>query len=133
MTKTELAQLLSIIRAYDGRQPIGDLTLEAWYAIADIAAAPYAAALDVVTTWFATPGTGYFDTRQLVAGLRQAARTTTADIETDVRAAKARGIIPDTHPRRQPLNPSEAIALAAARQRDRDEAAAHLEAIEAGR
>jgi hypothetical protein len=133
MTRTELAQLLSIIRAYDGRQPIGDLTLEAWYAIADIAAAPYAAALEVVTTWFATPGTGFFDTRQLVAGLRQAARTSKGDIEADVRAAKARGIIPATHPPRQPLTPNAAIALAAARQRDRDEAAAHLPVLEVKR
>jgi hypothetical protein len=122
MTRVELAQLLATIRAYDGRHTADELTLAAWNAIPEIANADYQQALAVVTSWHGTPGTGFFDSRAMVAGLRQASRTSVADIEVDVRAAKARKIIPSDWPAKEALTQEAATMLAAAREHDRAEA-----------
>ncbi len=121
MNKTEVAQLLTVASGFDRRQ-VDELTVTAWHQVPEIAAANYDDAVKVVVAHQTAPEAAeYFTVRHLVAGMRKAKRT--ADIEADVRSAKARGIISESWPKRMPLNFPDAEKLAELRERDRQEAA----------
>lgn len=122
MNKLDVAKLLTILSGYDRRQ-VDDITVEAWHAVPEVAAADFTQARNVVIEHQTGPEAGeYFQVRHLVAGLRRRSRTSRGDVEADVRSAKARGLIDQDWPRTQPLDPETAEKLAAARDHDRETA-----------
>jgi hypothetical protein len=122
MNKTQVAQMLTIASGFDRRQ-VDELTVTAWHRVPDVAAADYDTAVAVVVAHQTSPQAAeYFSVRHLVAGLRRVRRTSDVDVEADVRSAKARGIVPQDWPKRQPLTPEAFAALAKAREKDRQEA-----------
>lgn len=122
MKKTEVAQLLTILSGYDRRQ-VDEITVEAWHAVPEIARADYDTARAIVIAHQTGPEAAeYFAVRHLVAGLRRRHRNTRGDVETDVRSAKARGLVAPDWPLRDPLPDDIAEQLAAARELDRQEA-----------
>jgi hypothetical protein len=131
VNRTEVAKLLTILSGFDRRQ-VDELTVEAWHAIPEIAAARFDHAEQIALEHQTGPHAAeYFAVRHLVTGLRRRTRTTTGDVEADVRSAKARGLIEDTWPRRDPLPPDVAARLAQAREHDRQQAARYTPQIEA--
>lgn len=132
MNKTEVAQLLTVASGFD-RRVVDELTVTAWHSAEEIQRANYQDALKVVTTFHTDPSSvGYFDARALVAGLRRLARSSKIDVETDVRSAKARGIIARDWPSHRPLLPEDAERLAAAREADRQQAALVQRELDSG-
>lgn len=131
MNKTQVAQLLTVLSGYDRRQ-VDEITVEAWHAIPEIARADYDTALQVVIAHqTGTEAAEYFQVRHLAAGLRRRNRNTRGDVETDVRSAKARGLIDPSHPLHEPLPDDVAQKLADARERDRQEAIRYTREISA--
>lgn len=127
MNKTQVAQLLTVASGFDRRQ-VDELTVTAWHQVPEIAGANYDTAVKVVIAHQTSPQAGeYFTVRHLVAGLRKSARSTVEAIEADVRSAKARGLVEQDWPRRQPLTADIAEKLTAARNRERDETRRYLE------
>lgn len=131
MNKTEIGKLLTFVSGYDRRQ-VDPVTIHAWFAVPEIAAAEYEQAMAVAISHHSEPGTGYFDTRALVAGLRQVTRRSLADVAADVRSAKARGLIAQDWPKTVPLMADVMEKLTAARERDRQTAIRYRELGQAG-
>lgn len=123
MNKTEVAQLLTIASGFDRRQ-VDAMTVEAWHAVPVVAESDFEAAKRVLIDHQTSPEAAeYFTVRHLARGITKRERSNHVDVETDVRSAKARGIIPADWPKRDPLTPVAAAALARAREHDRAEAA----------
>lgn len=121
MNKTEAAKLLTVASGFDRRQ-VDELTAHAWASALD--GHTYAACERAIVDHHRDPltRTTYLTVGHVLDRVELGARTSTAEIETDVRSAKARGIIPADWPRREPLTPQDAYRLSAARERDRAEA-----------
>lgn len=130
MNVTEAAKLLTVAAGFDRRQ-VTELTATAWAAALD--GYRYVECERAVIEHHRDPATRttYLTVGHVLDRVEHAARAGAADVETDVRAAKARGIIAADWPRREPLPPDAAYKLAAARDRDRQEAARYGE-LEAG-
>lgn len=121
MNRTEVAKLLTIVSGFDRRQ-VDELTVEAWHAIPEIAAAEFDDARAIVIHHHGEPGSGYFDARTLVGELRKVQRRTVGDVESDVRVAKQLGFVAADWPKRDPLPDVAAGKLANYRARVRAEA-----------
>lgn len=120
MNIPEITRLLTIQSGFDRRQ-VDELTVTAWHQVPEVAAAGYEDAVKVVIAHQTAPEAAeYFTVRHLVNGLKKSKRV--ADVEADVRSAKARGIIPENWPKSSPLNFRDAERLAELRERDRQEA-----------
>lgn len=130
MNRTEVAKLLTIASGFDRRQ-VDEMTVEAWHAIPALEQCPFEVARAVLIDHYANPDAGYFDVRVLTKALRERERTALGDVEADVRSAKARGLIGYDWPKREPLPPATAAALALARDEERQEAKRYLELGEA--
>ncbi len=120
MNNSEAAKLLTIASGFDRRQ-VDALTATAWASALD--GHTYAECERAIIEHHRDPATRttYLTVGHVLDRVEAGARTSTADVETDVRVAKARGIIPADWPRRQALTPEAAYKLQAARERDRQE------------
>lgn len=124
MNKTETAQLLTIASGFDRRQ-VDAMTVEAWHAV--IGEYTLAQAQRALMDHYRDPETRhtYLGVANILDRLEVIKRARSRDVEADVRSAQARGIVPEDWPRRKPLEPAAAEALARARERDRAEAITH--------
>lgn len=93
MQLAEVGQLLAIIRSFDNRK-LEESTAMSWKLMLDreVAEARLEDATEVVLDWFARENP-YFEVRHLIAGLKRMMRLSPFAIESDVRSAKARGLI----------------------------------------
>lgn len=125
MQLAEVGQLLAIVRSFDNRK-LDESTAFAWKLMLDrsFPDATLEQCQAVVLDWFGTENP-YFEVRHLLDGLRKRARRLPRQIEVDVRAAKARGIIARDWPDREPLPDGVARMLEAARSADRELVAQH--------
>lgn len=130
MNVTEAAKLLTVAAGFDRRQ-VTELTATAWAAALE--GYGYVECERAVIEHHRDPATRttYLTVGHVLDRVERDARASTVDVETDVRAAKARGIIGADWPRREPLPPEAAYRLAQARERDRQEAIRFAE-LEAG-
>lgn len=126
MRTTEAAKLLTVAAGFDRRQ-VTEVTATAWSAA--LTGYGYAECEAAVIAHHRDPATRgqYLEVRHILDRVEAHHRARTADVETDVRAAKARGLIAPSHPPREPLPTEVALLLQRARERDRQEARRHLE------
>lgn len=127
MQLKEVGQLLAIIRSFDNRK-LDESTAVSWKLMLDreVPEARLQDATEVVLDWFSTANP-YFEVRHLVDGLKKRMRVSKFNIETDVRSAKARGLIGKDWPRDKVLPWEVRDRLASVRAAER-EAAPELEA-----
>lgn len=119
MNLTDVAKLLTLASGFDRRQ-VDDVTIAAWHAIPEVAAGSFLDAQTVLIEHHRNSH-DYFTVTHLAAGLRQIGRSARADVEADVRSARARGIVAADHPLDEPLTPDEVALLASAREATRAE------------
>ncbi|MEW1706966.1 hypothetical protein AB0230_06965 [Microbacterium sp. NPDC089190] len=124
MNTSEAAKLLTVAAGFDRRQ-VTDVTATAWAAA--LKGHTYSECERAIIAHHRDPATRttYLTVGHVLDRVEAGDRTSAADVETDVRAAKARGIIVQDWPRREPLTPEAAYKLRAARERDRQEAIRH--------
>jgi len=131
VNKTETAKLLTIASGFDRRQ-VDELTAGAWASA--LTAYTFEQAQAAVVQHFRDPATRheYLSIAHVLDRLERDTRARKADVEADVRSAKARGLIEPTYPANEPLPEDVRVLLFAARERDRETARVHdLEALEA--
>jgi hypothetical protein len=116
---TEAAKLLTVAAGFDRRQ-VTEVTATAWAAV--LANYPYAECEQAVIEHYRDGKTRgqYLNVSHILDRVEQSMRLRTRDIETDVRAAKARSIVPKSWPDKVPLTAADAERLRAARDADRD-------------
>lgn len=132
MNKLEVGKLLTIAAGFDQRK-VDQITTEAWFLVPEIQSGDFEAAKAVVIAHQTGPKAHeYLSVRHVVDGLRVRARNTVGDIEADVRSAKARGLVSQDHPRREPLPEDAARRLFEARERERIAAAERLAVTDGG-
>lgn len=121
MNKVEVGQLLTIASGFDRFVTVDRVTTEAWFlALSRVA---YSQAQKAVVEHYTGPrAKETFSVRHVLEAVAVADRSTPELIETDVRAAKARGLLEPTHPPREPLPDDVKALLFAARERDRETA-----------
>lgn len=121
MIRSEVAQLLTVASGFD-RRVVDELTVNAWFTVPEIAGGYYADAVAVVVAHQTGPKRyEYLTVGHVVEGMRGMRRQNAAQVESDVRSAKARGIVPKSWPKREPLSDEAMERLAAARQVEQDE------------
>lgn len=127
MQLAEVGKLLAIVRSFDNRK-LDESTAVAWKMMLDreVPEARLEDAQEVVLGWFANDNP-YFEVRHLIAGLRKKMRLSKFNIETDVRSAKARGLISKDWPDGRALPWEVREKLAHARAADRAAAPAEIE------
>lgn len=121
MNKTDAAKVLAVASGFDRRQ-VDELTATAWAAALD--GYTYAECEKAVIAHHRDPltRTSYLTVGHVLDRVEAGRRMRTADVEADVRSAKARGILGPDWPARKPLTEEDAARLARARERDRQEA-----------
>ncbi|MGN6199103.1 hypothetical protein [Humibacter sp.] len=119
MNITEAAKLLTVAAGFDRRQ-VTEVTATAWAAV--LANYPYPECERAVIEHYRDSKTRgqYLNVSHILDRVESSLRLRTRDIETDVRAAKARGIVPKTWPDNLPLSAEDAGRLQAARDADRE-------------
>jgi len=127
MQLAEVGKLLAIIKSFDNRR-LDESTAMAWKLMLDreVPSASLEQATEVVLDWFGRENP-YFEVRHLVAGLKRELRLNRAQVEADVRSAKARGLVDGSWSERVPLPVDVAERLAAARAVARDAAPVEIE------
>ena len=127
MQLAEVGKLLAIIRSFDNRR-LDESTARAWKIMIDkhVPDAEFEEAQEVVLDWFAHENP-YFEVRHLLEGLRKRYRRHPAQVEADVRSAKARGLVDQDWPSRKVLPFTVAKRLDEARRRDREVAPDEIE------
>ena len=121
MNKVEVGQLLTIASGFDRFVTVDRVTTEAWFLV--LGDVDYADAQRVVIEHYTGPKAKEpLAVRHILEGVRVASRSTPEAIETDVRAAKARGLLEPSYPAREPLPADVKALLFAARERDRETA-----------
>lgn len=120
MNTQEAAKLLAVAAGFDNRRP-DDLATAAWLEL--LGDFQYEHCRAAIVQHYRDPATRhqYLTAAHVLDRVEVIARTTTAEIEADVRSAKARGIIPTDWPRRRELTPEAAYKLRQAREHDRQE------------
>lgn len=121
MNKTDAAKVLAVASGFDRRQ-VDELTATAWAAALD--GYTYSECEKAVIAHHRDPltRTSYLTVAHVLDRVEAGRRMRTADVEADVRSAKARGILGADWPARKPLTEEDAARLARARERDRQEA-----------
>lgn len=124
MQLAEVGKLLAIIRSFDNRK-LDESTAMSWKLMLDreVAEARLEDATEVVLDWFAKENP-YFEVRHLITGLKKMMRFGKFNIESDVRSAKARGMIGADWPESKVLPWEVRDRLAKARGVERAEALA---------
>jgi len=123
VNKTEIAQLLTLASGFD-RRVVDQVTVEAWALIPELANADYQDAKAVVVAHQTGPKrTEYLTVGHITDALAVQNRSNRAAIETDVRSAKARGLIDKSWTDKQVLPDSVREALFTLRDTERRTAA----------
>lgn len=119
MNITEAAKLLAVAAGFDRRQ-VTEVTATAWVAV--LADYPYRECEHAVIEHYRDAKTRgqYLNVSHILDRVEASMRLRKRDIETDVRAAKARGLIAKTWPDDRPLTPEDAQRLQVARDADRE-------------
>ena len=119
MTPTEAAKLLALAGTLDRRIATREQA-SAWALV--LGNLPYKACEQAVIEHFRDPKTReqYLTTTQILNRVEQEMRLRKRDVEVDVRAAKARGIVTSVWPDDRPLTADLAQQLQEARDADRD-------------
>lgn len=127
MNIIEVGKLLAVAAGFDNRHA-DDLQTAAWHEL--LGGYTYTQCHAALIGHYRDPDTRhkYLTAAHILDRLEIAERGKTYDIEADVRSAKARGLIDDSWPRREPLPPDVAALLKIARQNDTKAA---LEAVAA--
>lgn len=121
MNIPEATRLLTVASGFDRRQ-VDELTATAWAKALDDRSYPECERAVIAHHKDPLTRGQYLTIGHLLDRVEAGERTARGDVEADVRAAKARGIIPADWPRREPLTPQATFQLAQARDRDRAEA-----------
>lgn len=130
MNTQDAAKLLAVAAGFDNRRP-DDLATAAWLEL--LGDFTYEQCRAAIVAHYRDPATRhqYLTAAHVLDRVEAGERTSVDEVEADVRSAKARGIIAQDWPRRQPLTPEATYRLRAARERQRREADGHGE-IEPG-
>lgn len=119
MSPVEAAKLLTIASGFD-RRTVDELTATAWAAaLADVSFEDGQAAVLAHFTDAATRHS-YFTVGHVLDRVEAAQRLARHQVESDVRSAKARGLVAAEWPDREPLPASVAGRLAVARRGELD-------------
>lgn len=126
MNVAEAAKILTVAAGFDRRQ-VTEVTATAWAAA--LQGYGYTECEAAIIAHHRDPATrgAYLEVKHLLDRLEAQHRARTVDVETDVRAAKARGLLDASHPPREPLPTEVALLLQIARERDRAESRRYLE------
>lgn len=120
MNKREVGMLLAIASGFDNRKT-SELQTAAWFEV--LHGADFEQCKRIVIDHYSGPKHSEYLTVGIITdGLRVVNRQSKENIATDIRAAKARGILSADWPRDLPLTPEYAEKLAQARSRDRETA-----------
>lgn len=121
MNIIEAAKLLTVAGGFDNRRA-DEINTTAW--LAALGQYTYSECEAAVISHFTDTATRheYLRVGHVLDRLEASNRVRTADVEADVRSAKARGLIAQDHPRKEPLPASVADRLAEARRADAAEA-----------
>lgn len=121
MNKIEVAKLLIIASGFDNRR-LDDVQTAAWLEL--LGGYSFGACRTAILDHYRDEKTRhqYLTAAHVLDRVEAATRVKRVDVESDVRAAKARGLVPADWPRSRPLEPDAMERLAAARERDRQEA-----------
>lgn len=126
MNRVDAAKLLTVAAGFDRRQ-VTEVTATAWAAA--LTGYQYGECEAAIIAHHRDPATraAYLTVGHVLDRVEAANRAKTADVEADVRSAKARGLVDRDWPRRDPLPPAIAAKLAASREADRQTAVRYLE------
>ena len=118
MNELETAELLAIASGFDRFIEVDAMTTRAWFlALRDV---PYALAEAATVAHFTGPkARETFGVRHVLDAVAVTARTTPDAVEEDVRSAKARGLIEQSWPKREPLPRDVRDALFTLRETER--------------
>lgn len=119
MNKTEIAQLLTIASGFD-RRVVDTVTVESWALVQGIRGADYEDAVAAVVSHFATQPREYLTVAHVVSATQVSSRQTRELIATDVRSARARGLVQFSWPECDPVSDEVRARLAEARDRARE-------------
>lgn len=116
MQASEVAELLALASAYDNRHVTKEAAVGWKVAIdSEIPDLDVGLARDVIVSHFATSGE-YFTVSYLISGAKARLRRLPSQIASDVRSAKARGLVAADWSERAPLSAEVAGRLAEVRQ-----------------
>lgn len=126
MNRTDAAKLLTVAAGFDRRQ-VTEVTATAWAAA--LHGYNYRECETAIIEHHRDPATRgqYLTVGHVLDRVEHDNRAKRSDVEADVRSAKARGLIEQSWPKREPLPGDVAALLAAARERDRQTATRFLE------
>lgn len=118
MKVSEVQQILLVAAAFDNRKADATGTVATiWHQI--LADVDYEDAKQAVLEHQTGPLAGeYLTVKHIVDAVARANRSTTKLVEADVRAARARGIVPKDHPETQGLTDGQKARLDRARKQD---------------
>lgn len=118
MNVQETAKVLAVAAGFDNRRP-DDLATAAWMEL--LGGYTFEECRHAIIDHYRDPVTRhqYLTAAHVLDRVEKAGRARTPDIEADVRSAKARGLIEEAWPRREPLPHDVAVKLTLARERDR--------------
>ena len=118
MNTQETAKILAIAAGFDNRRP-DDLATAAWQAL--LGGYGFDECRDAIVAHYRDPATRhqYLTAAHVLDRVEKTARARTADVEADVRSAKARGLLGAGWPSSRPLPDDVSVRLAQARERDR--------------
>jgi hypothetical protein len=126
----ETGTLLAFAAAFDNRKA-DPVVAVAWQSV--LADVEYADARQAVADHQTGPLRGeYLTVGHIVDAVRVANRQTPKLVAADVRAARARGIVPSDWSESEPLPADAAARLRAARDADRETAVSHAELVAVG-
>lgn len=126
MNKSDVVKTLTIAAGFDNRR-VDDVMTAAWLEL--LGDFTFEQCRAAVLDHYRDPKTRhqYLTAAHVLDRVEAYARAQSGDVETDVRSAKARGLIGQEWPKRKPLPADVALSLQTARDRDRAEAARYAE------
>lgn len=121
MNRTDAAKLLTVAAGFDRRQ-VTEITATAWAAALD--GYTYAECERAIIAHHRDPATRgqYLTVGHVLDRVEAEKRAAKGDVEADVRSAKARRLIPESWPKREPLAGDIAAKLSYLREAERIEA-----------
>lgn len=128
MNKLEMGKVLTVAAGFDLRR-VDDLTVTAWMEV--LGGYDYETVRQAVVDHHRDPVTrhDYLTVGHVLDRVERAVRARSADVEADVRSAKARGLVDRSWPRAEPLPVDVAEKLRAAREAAREEVALHANVL----
>ena len=115
MDKIEIGQLLTVQSGFDRRQ-VDKVTIEAWALVHGIQSADYEDALAALIAHATGPNANeYLTVNHIVSATQVSSRQTKELVASDVRSARARGLVGRDWPEWKPVTAGVRLALEVAR------------------